>query len=393
MIKKTLFEYRNNRLFFDGINLEKISQKAGTPCYVYSSDRILKKYNELNSAFQGNINIHYSMKANSHRGVLKLLRQAGSNVDVVSGGEIKRALDCGFKGQQIIFSGVAKTEDEITLALRNNILLFNVESRPELERISLIAKKLKKSAPISLRINPDVNPVTHPYITTGYRENKFGIDSKELPQIVRLIKSKLKNLNLLGLDFHIGSQLTKANPLYEAAKSTVKLYSDLQSHGFSLQYFDIGGGIGISYQGEETIDVNKYGQSIQKLLSGLDCQLLCEPGRYLVGDAGVLVTKVEYIKQTRYRNFIIVDTGIHHMIRPALYDAYHHILPVKKNTTASKKWDVVGPICESSDFLAKNRNLPQPQQGDLLAVCDTGAYGYVMVSDYNLRDRPSEILV
>jgi diaminopimelate decarboxylase len=333
------------------------------------------------------------MKANSNRQILKLFKKEGLGVDVVSAGEIKRALECGFKGDDIIFSGVAKTADEIRFALKTRIDIFNVESPQELERIGAIAKKSKSQTQVSFRLNPNVDPKTHPYITTGFRQNKFGMDHSFLPELLRILARYPNALKLVGLDFHIGSQLTDLKPLVEATEKTIKIFRDLRAQGFPLRYFDIGGGLGISYNGEKTINAREYGRRVEKLLAPLDCEILTEPGRFLVGDAGVLLTRVEYIKKTPYKTFVVVDTGMHHLLRPALYGAKHRILPVTKSGERLMTVDVVGPICESSDSLGSNRKMPLPDQGDILAIMDAGAYGYVMASDYNLKEWPEEILI
>lgn len=388
-----LFEYKKNRLQFMGHDLQRITMRTGTPVYIYSKERILQKLVALRQAFSQPIGIHYAMKACFFPPVLKTLRNAGAGVDVVSGGEIQRALECGFTGSQIIFSGVGKTSEEIELALKNRIMTLNVESPQELDRIGRLARKMKRKASVSFRLNPDVNPRTHPYITTGFKQNKFGMDKSFLPELLRLLKRHPRHLELVGLDFHIGSQLLHVKPFEDALVKSVPIYKNLQSLGFALKYFDLGGGLGISYAGEKTIPLTSFAEKMEKHLRPLGCQILCEPGRYLTGDAGVLVTHVEYVKKTPFKNFFIVDAGMHHLIRPALYGSYHEILPVFKRHRKKIQADVVGPICESSDFLAKDRRMEEPQQGDLLAVCDAGAYGSVMASDYNLHRKPAEVMI
>jgi diaminopimelate decarboxylase len=376
-----------------GHDLERLGKKHQTPLYVYSSKRIQEKLDLLRSSFSSSLHIHYSVKANSNRQVLKFLKSKSVGVDVVSAGEVKRALECGFKGQQIIFSGVGKSHEEIEFSLRQRIFLFNVESPQELDRIAQIAKRLKREAQVSFRLNPNVDAKTHPYITTGFRENKFGMDKAFIPELLKILKKHPKNLKLMGLDFHIGSQLTEMKPYEAALKKAVPVYQELQRQGFPLKHFDVGGGIGISYEGQKIINMHGYGQMVERHLKPLGCEILCEPGRYLVGDAGVLLTKVEYVKRTPYKTFVILNTGMHHLIRPALYNSYHEIRPVIKTSARVSKLDVVGPICESSDWLAKNRKLALPEPGDLWAICDVGAYGFVMASDYNLHKKPTEILI
>jgi len=392
-IHESPVRYKQAKLTLMGKDLGRLAKKYGTPLYVYSAGRIVQKLKALRGAFTEPLHVHYAMKANFNPQILKLLKKQKVGVDVVSAGEIKRALECGFKGQDIIFSGVAKSHEEIGFALRKNILLFNVESLPELERIGQIAKRLKKTAQVSFRLNPDVSADTHPYITTGFRENKFGMDQSFLPELLEILRRYKKNLNLRGLDFHIGSQLTKIEPFEEALKKSVPVFQQLRSQGFDLRIFDIGGGVGISYQGQEVIDLAEYGRRLESYLKPLGVEIHCEPGRYLVADAGVLLTKAEYIKKTPYKNFVIVDTGMHHLIRPSLYQAYHRIMPVVKSDRPEVKVDVVGPICESSDWIAKDRILPEIKEGEVLAILDAGAYGYVMSSDYNLHPKAKEVVI
>ena len=373
--------YRGSELYLLGHRLSGVANDYGTPTYVYCFERVRQKLKILRQSFSQDLHIHYSMKANSHRGLLKKLRREGVGVDVVSGGEIQRAFECGFRGKDIIFSGVGKSVDEIELSLKRQIHIFNIESPQELERIGQLAKKLKRTAQVSFRLNPDVNPVTHPYITTGFRNNKFGMDRSFVPALLKILKKYPHSLNLVGLDFHIGSQLFEIGPFEDAAKKALPLFNN------------IGGGIGVPYENRQSLDLALYGKKIEKLLTGMDATLLCEPGRFLVADAGVLLTKVEYIKKTPSKNFVIVDTGMHHLLRPALYQAFHKILPVSKKRRLSLKTDVVGPICESSDWLAQNRKMQKMEQDEILAICDTGAYGYVMCSDYNLHEKPTEVLL
>jgi diaminopimelate decarboxylase len=384
---------RGGRLNLAGNSLKSLIPKLGTPLYVYSKDRILQNLESLRGAFSRPVEIHYALKANSNPSILRLLKGEGAGLDVVSGGEIRRALECGFKGADIVFSGVGKTADEITFALKSKIDIFNVESSQELERIGSLAKKMKSRARVSFRLNPDVDPKTHPYITTGFKRNKFGMDKSFLPELLRILSKYPRALSLVGLDFHIGSQLTDLKPIVEATRKTTKIYQHLRGLGYPLEHFDIGGGIGISYTGEKTIDLKSYGRMAEELLCPLGCKILCEPGRSIVGDAGVLLTRVEYIKKTPFKTFIIVDTGMHHLLRPSLYGAEHRIVPLVKTSSKKIKADIVGPICESSDWLGRDRQMPEPAQGDILAILDAGAYGYVMANDYNLRDWPKEVLI
>ncbi|MBK9294225.1 MAG: diaminopimelate decarboxylase [Oligoflexia bacterium] len=369
-----------------------LAKKFGTPLYVYDLKHIYKNLSALQTAFNQNIQIHYAMKANNYSPLLKKLAQKQIGVDVVSMGEMSLALKSGFKPSKIIFSGVAKTEDEIRFAIKSGIFLLNVESPQELERIGKLSLKHRKMTDVGFRLNPDVNPHTHPYITTGFKENKFGMDKSFLPELVRILKKYNKSLNLISLGFHIGSQLTKIAPYEEAVKKSIPIYKNLLSKGFKLKHFDIGGGIGIPYQNEKTININQYATSIQKLLRPLNCQIHCEPGRLLVGEAGYLLTKVEYVKRTPFKNFVVVNTGMHHLIRPALYNAFHGVENLSRKNKRKIKVDIVGPICESSDFIAKNRLLSPPHQGDILVIYNVGAYGATMASYYNMHVYPKEIL-
>lgn len=398
MKRQPTLTYKSNRLYFRRHDLLKIARAKGTPSYVYCFDRVKENLNDLAGAFRGPIHIHYAMKANANAALLSKLRQLNSKnrkvgVDVVSGGEILRALDSGFTGSQIIFSGVGKRQEEVELALYKKILMFNVESPQELERIGQTAKLLKKRADVSFRLNPNVDPKTHPYITTGFKNNKFGMDKSFLPELLKILRRYPSALNLLGLDFHIGSQLIDIKPFLAAAKNVIPIFQDLRSQGFALTHLDIGGGVGIPYKGGTGLDIKKYGHQIEKLLRPLGCDLILEPGRFLVADAGVLLSQVEYVKKTPHKTFVILNTGMHHLIRPALYGAHHEILPLEKSSRRKIKMDVVGPICESSDFLAQNRVMPELRQGEWVAICDAGAYGYTMVSDYNLQPRPKEIVL
>jgi diaminopimelate decarboxylase len=375
------------------LDLEKLAKKYGTPLYVYDLDGINQRLNDFKKAFKGGIEIHYALKANSNEDILKNFKKQKVGVDVVSWGEAKVAVDAGFKHSDIIFSGVAKTSDEITKAIKYKIKQINVESPEELIRIGEIAKKLKKKAQVAFRMNPNVSPQTHPYITTGFRENKFGMDSSFLAELRGILTKYKKNMELKGLTLHIGSQLLSLDSLREAILKTIPIYLDLKNSGYPLETFDVGGGLGIPYDGQTGVSLKEYGQMVEELLRPLDCRILCEPGRILVGEFGVLLTEVEYIKKTPYKNFAIVNTGMNHLIRPALYSAVHRIEKVSGSGDNSELYDIVGPICESSDFLGKDRYLPQLKQGDLLAILDTGAYGFSMASNYNHHAMPEEIVL
>lgn len=386
----SLFSYKEGTLHFGDLNLKKIIASKKTPFYLYNTAVIAEKVINLKESLNGtSVAIHYAMKANYHPAILSQLNKLGVGVDTVSAGEVKKALKVGFKASDIILSGVGKTKEEISFAVTQSIKQINIESAQELIRIGQIARQKKIKAAVALRMNPDVNAITHPYITTGFRENKFGLAFNELPELLRIIRQYQDSIELKGLTLHIGSQMLDLGALKEAIKKTKVLFLELCRSGFNLTTFDIGGGIGISYRPQDESPhlsdlVNIIRETLIDMPKGV--QVLIEPGRYLVGDAGVLVTQVEYIKSNDYKNFIIVNTGMTHLIRPALYQAYHHIWPLEHQTNPVQKiYDVVGPICESSDTLAKARLMPEVLQGDYLIISQAGAYGEVMASNYNLR--------
>ena len=316
----------------------------------------------------------------------------GAGVDVVSGGELFRALKAGANPSKIVFSGVGKTPEEIKMALEAGILMFNVESREELELLGEIAKTLQKPAPFALRVNPNIDPKTHPYITTGLKQNKFGIPEEEALELYEASKNN-KYLCPVGIDAHIGSQITSLSPFVDALKRLKKIWKEVTSLGIELKYLDIGGGLGIVYLEEKPPHPQEYAKALIKEIKDIDATLILEPGRVIVGNAGILVTKVLYTKQNQYKKFVIVDAGMNDLIRPAFYQAYHEIIPVEKINGKKEIVDVVGPICESGDFFAKDRELPILKRGDLLAIMSAGAYGFVMSSNYNSRPRASEVLV
>jgi len=373
--------------------LSKLSKKIKTPFYVYDLDQIKKQALALKKTFQGAGHFHYAMKANSNLGILKLFKRLGLGVDVVSGGEIKIALKAGFKGPQMIFSGVGKTEEEINFALKNKVHMINVESIPEMLRIDRLAKKKKCVASIALRLNPDVDAETHPHITTGTYTNKFGIDFEDLDEAKKVLKSA-QNLRLIGLTFHIGSQILNLSPLEKAFQRIIPIYQDLKNLGFPLENLSVGGGIGIRYNQETPMSLESYGDLVLKYLKPLRCNILCEPGRILVAESGVLVTEVQYVKRTRKKNFLIVDTGMNHLMRPALYGAFHEMKAVESfKDRKTETYDVVGPICESTDVLGVDRTMPEMKEGEKLLILNTGAYGYSMANNYNAQPMPKEILV
>lgn len=393
-----MFEFRENGLYLGGVSLTSIAKKHGTPTYVYDIDGMVTRLRELKEAFQNKAEIHYATKANSCVEVLKAFKKEKIGVDTVSWGEAQSAVEAGFSHKDIIFSGVAKTEEELTKAIKYQIKQINVESPQELERIGQIAKKLKKKVAVAFRMNPNVNPSTHPYITTGFRENKFGMDTSFLPELRGILTKYKKFIELKGLTIHIGSQLLELTSLKEAIQKTIPIYLDFKNSGYPLETFDIGGGVGIPYDGKESVQLKDYGKMVLDLLSPLGCRILTEPGRVLVAEFGVLLTEIQYIKKTPYKNFAIVNSGMNHLIRPSLYEAIHRIFPVNykaaNNTQEdSELYDIVGPICESSDFLGKDRYLPKLEQGNVLAVLDAGAYGYSMASFYNHHKLPKEVVI
>lgn len=394
--------YKNGELYFeDQAKLsEIIEENEGRACYVYHLGNIKKRFQVLKDSLSGlnALSIHYAVKANANSEVLKTMRELGASVDIVSGGEMDIALQNGFESSDVIFSGVAKTKNEILKAISKEIKQINVESTQELSRIGELAKKEGKKISIALRMNPEVSPETHPYITTGMSENKFGMDRSFIPELVRILKQYPDNLNLRGLTMHIGSQLLELDVVDEAIQKLLSIYHELEVLGFPMESIDIGGGVGIHYShGDEEKDykiIKKYGDIVTQSLKNFKGEVIIEPGRVLVGRSGVLLCQIEYIKETNYKNFAIVNTGMHHLMRPALYQANHRILSLKEKEGVQKKsYDVVGPICESSDFIGKNRTFLELEQGDYLAICDAGAYGFAMANNYNAHDFPKEIII
>ena len=392
------FEYQGDDLSCEGVPLAKIAAEVGTPTYVYSQATLERHFKVFDDAFRGRKHIIcFSMKANSNLAVLRAMVKWGAGVDIVSAGELFRALKVGADPKKIVFSGVGKREDEIESAIRAGILAFNVESHGELEAIERVATRIGLRAAVSLRVNPDVDAETHPYISTGLKKNKFGIPVAQAREEYRFAGT-LAHLDVVGIDCHIGSQLTKVAPFRDAIARVANLCRELASDGVNLRYLDIGGGLGISYRAEEPPAPSEYAKAIEEALetfAGLDVTLLCEPGRVIVGNAGVLLTKVLYLKHGEEKNFVIVDAAFNDLIRPAFYDSYHGIQPVHRDrqATGSLVADVVGPICETGDFLARDREMKPVQPGDLLAIMSAGAYGFSMASNYNSRPRAAEVMV
>lgn len=367
-----------------------LAQKYGTPLYIYDFNHIKERYNELKNAFSGRKSlVCYAVKANSNLSILRHLANLGAGFDCVSIGEVKRALMAGAKPYQVIFSGVGKSDDEIKTALNSDILMLNLESEAELDRVETIAKELNKTARISIRINPDVDAKTHPYISTGLNENKFGVDVMSAKKMYLKAKNSA-HIEPVGVHFHIGSQITEISSIIEAANIVAKVVSELKALEIDIKFFDVGGGVGIVYDDEKNVSLYDYAQGILAALKGLDVTIVCEPGRFIVGNAGVLLSSVLYEKFNKNRRFVVVDAAMNDLIRPSLYDAHHGVEFLGKSTEISP-CDIVGPICESGDFLAKNLNLPKCQSGDLILIKSAGAYGFSMSSNYNTRPRAAEI--
>ncbi len=388
-----IFPYRARKLHCEGVALADIARSAGTPCYVYSQSALAANFREFNSAFGDRDRlICYAVKANSNLAVLRLFRDLGAGFDIVSGGELRRALRVKADPGKIVFSGVGKTEPEIDLGLAERILQFNVESAEELAMLEARARVAATTARFALRVNPDVDPRTHPYISTGLRHNKFGVPmSQALPLLRRFRKSK--HLRAVGIGFHIGSQITQLEPFLHALDRIRQLARALLAEGFEILNVDLGGGLGIRYRDEEPPNPREYGRAIREASADLPGRLILEPGRVLVGNAGALVTRVILTKRNEGKNFIVVDGGMNDLMRPSLYGSYHHILPETSSRRAVLPADVVGPLCESGDFLARDREIQAVAPGDLLALMNAGAYGFSLSSNYNSRPRVAEVLV
>jgi diaminopimelate decarboxylase len=374
------------------VSLDRIAVEFGTPCYVYSHAALTAAYREFDSAFAGRDHlICYAVKANSNLAILNLFARLGSGFDIVSGGELKRVLNAGGDPQKVVFSGVGKHPQEMRAALAAGIFCFNVESEAELLRLNQIAAEMNKLAPESLRVNPDVDAKTHPYISTGLKENKFGIPFDEAEKLY-LSAQQFSNIRFTGLDCHIGSQLTELNPFIEAAEKVLGLLARIEAQGSRIEHLDLGGGLGIQYSSETPPLARDYVTALCAKIGQRNQRILIEPGRALVGNSGLLLTRVEYLKHTPYRDFAIVDAAMNDLIRPALYDAYHEVLPVAVSDGDAKMYQIVGPVCETGDFLGHDRRLSL-RQGDLLAVMSAGAYGMSMSSNYNTRPRAAEVMV
>lgn len=387
------FNYRENALFCEEVPVEEIAAAVGTPFYLYSHATLKRHFQVFSTAFDGIDNlICYSAKANTNRAVLKLFADLGCGLDIVSGGELYRGLKSGFPPERVVYSGVGKSTDEIDFALREGIRMFNVESLVELELINERAGLLNKRAPVAIRVNPNVDPKTHPYISTGLKKNKFGLDAEAALAGYRTAM-QLDHVDVIGIACHIGSQITDSDPFEDALRSLKALILELRQMDIHIKYLDMGGGLGITYADETPPPIAEYADSIIAQLSDLDLTLVLEPGRVLVGNAGILVTRVLFRKSGSVKNFVIVDAGMNDLMRPTLYSAFHAIEPVVNSKKELMVADVVGPICESSDFLAVDRSMVSVNGGDLLAVMSAGAYGFVMSSNYCSRPRVAEVMV
>ncbi|MEH6471499.1 MAG: diaminopimelate decarboxylase [Halopseudomonas sp.] len=387
------FEYRNDRLYCEDVPLSEVAEQFGTPSYVYSRETLERHYLAYADALQDHPGmVCYAVKANSNIAVLNILARLGAGFDIVSIGELERVVHAGGDPSRIVFSGVAKQPVEIRRALELGIHCFNVESESELDRLNQVAGEMGRSAPVSLRINPDVDANTHPYISTGLKENKFGIDINRALEVYNKAHA-LPNLAVIGVDCHIGSQLTELTPFLDALDRLLLLIDQLAEHGIVLKHLDLGGGLGVCYADEKPPHPSEYLGKVLKRLGDRPLELILEPGRSIAANAGVLLTRVEFLKPTEHKNFAIIDAAMNDLIRPALYSAYQDIIPLQlKNDQPSQSWDLVGPVCETGDFLGKDRQLAL-EAGDLLAVCSSGAYGFTMSSNYNSRNRAAEVMI
>jgi diaminopimelate decarboxylase len=388
------FHYQGGELFCEDVPIQKIAEQVGTPCYIYSHRTLIRHFHAFDQAFQAIPHIvAFAMKSNSNLAVLRLLAKEGSGADIVSGGELFRALQAGMSPNKIVFAGVGKSKEEIRFALESKILMFNVESPGELQQINEVAGAMGLRARVALRINPDIDPQTHPYMSTGLKKSKFGIRADRALEEFDAA-GNLSQIQVVGVHSHIGSQLTQVTPFVDALKKAIALIQTLQAKGVHIKYLNIGGGLGITYSDETPPHPKELAMAISPLLQTVSCQIIMEPGRSIVGNAGILVTKVLYNKDGANKRFVIVDAAMNDLLRPSLYNAHHDIQPVIKNeSSVVHTVDVVGPICESGDFLARDRKMTQSQSGDLLAVMSAGAYGFTMSSNYNSRPRVPEVLV
>lgn len=387
------FEYKKDILFAEQVDLRGIASEVGTPCYVYSRATLERHWHAFNDVFNDRDHlVCYAVKANSSLAVLNLFARLGSGFDIVSVGELERVIRAGGDPAKVVFSGVGKTMAEMRRALEAGIYCFNVESWPELQRLNIVAAEMGKQAPVSIRVNPDVDAKTHPYISTGLKQNKFGIEFSQALEVYQQA-AELSNINIMGVDCHIGSQLSELSPFVDALKRLLVLIDRLGEAGINLHHIDVGGGLGITYNSETPPSPQQYAEAVLNELQDRALKILIEPGRAIAGNAGILLTEVQFLKPGESKNFAIVDAGMNDLIRPSLYGAWQDIIPVVKSTSDRfSVYDVVGPVCETGDFLGKDRNL-NIKAGDLLAVCSAGAYGFTMSSNYNSRPRAAEVMV
>jgi len=393
-IESEYFKYKSNKLYCEDVPILKIAEQFGTPAYIYSKTFFIDKYKEFDNAFRDiNHNVFFACKSNFNLSVIKIFVGMGAGVDVNSEGELIRALKAGAKPTKIIMSGVGKTIQEIKLALETDLLMIKAESEEEVVLINEIAASMNVTARVAIRVNPDVDAKTHPHISTGLAKNKFGVDSATALKLFRM-QGELKNITFTGIDMHLGSQITEVEPFKEASEKLIDIFNQLKSGGISLKHLDVGGGIGSSYNGEDTFTIKEYADKLSPLFKKLGCEIFFEPGRYFTANAGILVVKVLYTKMNGHKNFIVSDGAMNDLLRPSLYGAFHHVQPVVRSpNTLDITADIVGPVCESGDFLAKDILITKSKRDDYLAVMSTGAYGMVMTSNYNMRRRPPEIMV
>ncbi len=385
-------EYKNGELYLEGVSLKELAREFGTPLYVYSANHIREKFEAYKKAFPDAL-ICYAVKANFNPHLVLLLGSLGAGADIVSGGELYIALKAGIPPEKIVYAGVGKTERELEYAVKTEILMFNVESRQELEVLNELGKKFGRKVRIAIRVNPDVNPKTHPYIATGMQKSKFGIDIREAEREYEYA-GRLENLEVVGIHCHIGSQILDISPYEEAVEKVVNLYEKLTRKGFNIKYLDIGGGLGIKYKPEDKEpSPEDLANLIRPYIENVKAKLILEPGRSILGNAGILLTQVQFTKDKGNKHFIIVDAGMNDLIRPSIYEAYHHIVPVELKEREKVIADVVGPICETGDFLALSREIQRSERGEYLAVLSAGAYGFAMSSHYNMRPRAAEVLI
>jgi len=388
----SILKLKEKKFYIENVLIEDIAKKFSTPSYIYSKENILNNYLNFKNQFDDIDHlICFSVKSNPNIAILNLLANNGSGFDIVSGGELQRVITAKGDPQKVVFSGVGKSKEDIELAIKHDILTFNVESESELYRIQNAAKKLNKKANISIRVNPNVDPKTHPYISTGLKKNKFGVDEKNAILMYKIAK-KLDSINIKGIDCHIGSQITELKPFEDSIKKLMELINHLKSIDIFIKHIDIGGGIGIKYSKEEPPTFSDYAKTVKNILQDTDLKIIFEPGRALIGKSGVLLTEVEFIKNGPEKNFVIVNAAMNDLMRPTLYDAFHEIINLSESKSQKKKYDIVGPICETGDFLGKDRLL-SVEENNILAILDVGAYGMSMSSNYNSRPKASEIIV